>query len=144
MKQTISRFNPESDQDIDGELNDLGRDHLQLFGLIGKFTSRVHSGSEVSWLRVLLERIITLILSHCEAEENMLKRVGHPGLTAQKEAHRRIVAELEDFHKSLLAGLNLPNDAYFHLFDSLIVHHLRDDPGCEDVDELASWLAAGP
>jgi hemerythrin len=144
MRQTTSRLNPDLDEDIDGELRDLGRDHMQVFALIGKFINRVRSGSETSWALVLLERIIMLILIHCQAEENLLRRIGHPSLAEQNAAHRRILAELEHFREGLLTGRDLPLNEYFHVFDSLIVHHLRDDPGCEDVGELADWLAAGP
>jgi len=144
MRQPTLSFNPELDEEFESELRDLGREHARVFALVGKFINLVRAGAEASWLLVLLERIIMLILAHCQTEESLLRRQGHPALVTQSEAHRLILGELEHFHDGLLTGQNLLTNEYIHLFDSLIVHHLRDDPGCDDVSELTDWLTAGP
>jgi len=129
VKQTFS-IHPRHDTDLDHELIKISQEHAQIFVLVGKFMSIARSGGEISWLLVLLDRIIALTLSHCQDEENQLRRRRSRGLSKQQEAHFHIVRELERSHALMQSASTPATDDYLHVFDSLIVHHLHDEE-CE-------------
>jgi hemerythrin len=130
LVKPIFSIHPWHDTDLDHELIKISQEHAQIFTLVGKFMSIARSGGEISWLLVLLDRIIALTLSHCQDEENQLRRRRSRGLARQQEAHFLIVRELERSHAMMQSASTPSTDEYLHVFDSLILHHLRDEE-CE-------------
>jgi hemerythrin len=76
----------------------------------------------------LIEQIIQQTTAHCRVEEDMLRLMNHPSLKNQTETHKRIMDELAAFRDGIVGAKVGPLSEHWHLLDSLIVHHIRDEP----------------
>lgn len=142
MRQRVSSLHLESNSAVHA-INRIGLQHERIFSLVGEFLSLARSDAEASRLLCILEKIIKQTLSHCRTEESMLQRLEHPSLATQSEAHSDIIGELDEFREGMLAGRDMQRIEYIHLLDSLIVHHLREEPAHEGIKGLTTWLSSG-
>ena len=115
--------------------NGIRLEHAQVFALVAEFLGSVRSDAKADRVLNLLERIIKLTLDHCRSEENILRHVGSPSLGTQCETHRRILEELTDFRDGMMTCRGASASEYLHLLDMLIIHHVRDESGFEDLDK---------
>ena len=141
MGQRVSSLHPESSSAMHA-MNRIGLQHERIFSLVGEFLSLARSDAEASRLLHILEKIIKHTLSHCRTEESMLQRLEHPSLATQSEAHSDIISELAEFREGMLAGRDMQRIEYIHVLDSLIVHHLREEPAYEGIKGLTTRLSA--
>jgi hemerythrin-like metal-binding protein len=143
MGQRLFSIHSGLDASAERGLNEIRQEHARIFALIREFIGLVRSDTDAPRLLVLLEKIIELSQTHSRNEENILRQLGHPGFATQCELHRHIIEELANFRDGMMAGQGVPSSECAHLLDSLIVHHIRDEPASYRPGELATWLAAG-
>jgi hemerythrin-like metal-binding protein len=106
----------------------LDRQHVRIFALVKEFNGALRDGGDRERLLAIMEEIIERSQGHFAAEENMLREIEHPSYRFQRATHRLIVDELMLFHRFLVSSPTLGVEQCLHAMDSLLVHHVKDEP----------------
>ena len=108
-------------------VREIERAHKEIFAMVWEFIASVHSHAPTAHLVVLLDDIIEQTVAHCRIEESVIPRLGHPTYAPHFELHQLIVDDLLRLRNGAASGQNVSTGEYVHLFDALIVHHVRED-----------------
>ena len=127
MGQRIFQMKPGHECD-EQRLLGLDRQHVRIFALVKEFNGVLREGGDRERLLAVLEEIIERSQGHFAAEERMLRDVEHPSYRFQRATHRLIVDELMLFHRFLLSSATIGVQQCLHAMDSLLVHHVKDEP----------------
>lgn len=110
------------------QLRGIDRQHTRIYALVKEFGTALHDGADKERLLLILDEIIERAQSHFAAEERMLRDIEHPSYRFQKTTHRLIVDELMLFHRFVVSNQVLTREQCVHAMDSLLVHHIKDEP----------------
>jgi len=105
----------------------IAAEHRQLFLLISNFQAGVRIGWEHPQLAALYERVIGLSIAHFAHEESLLSEIEHPGFATHESAHGKMIADLAP--ATYLDSLDPGGIELQHMFDAILVHHIREDVG---------------
>jgi hemerythrin len=106
----------------------IDRQHMRIYSLVKEFNTTLHEGGERERLLLILEEIIERSQGHFAAEERMLREIEHPSYRFQKTTHRLIIDELMLFQRFVVSSLVVSREQCVHAMDSLLVHHIKDEP----------------
>jgi len=104
-----------------------GRDDEYIFTLVRVFINLARLGTDEAKLFILFEKIDEQAILHFRDEEERLKQLSHPSRATQREDHCRIQGDLAIFRDRVLSGQAVSTSEYMHVFDSLIIHHVREE-----------------
>ncbi|CAA7618069.1 bacteriohemerythrin [Magnetospirillum sp. UT-4] len=71
-------------------------DHRDLLELCNEFLAAAQTGSAISQLAAILDRLVLRTRAHFVAEERLLDRHGYPGLAMHKAEHDRLLAQADN------------------------------------------------
>lgn len=126
-------------------LGSIDDEHREIIDLIHQFDTLLRQGSSVEQVVDLFAVVLSNTRSHFREEEQYMLEVGHDGYRAHKEAHDRLLDELEDTMKDCEDG------AYSHRYlklaqrvsDWFVVHMQKmDEPMLNAGGTDASPIAA--
>jgi hemerythrin-like metal-binding protein len=110
------------------QLRCIDRQHTSIYTLVQEFNMALRERADRDQLLGILEEIIARSQGHFATEERMLFAAGDPGYAEQSFAHRLIIEELTLFHAFVLSAKAVTREQCIHAMDSLLVHHIKDDP----------------
>jgi hemerythrin-like metal-binding protein len=112
----------------DEQLRCIERQHRHVYALVKDFNPARRRGADRDRLLFILKEIIHWAQGHFATEERILFEVASSGYSLQKAAHRVIIDELTLFHDFVMSSKSVTRDQCIHAMDSLLVHHIKDDP----------------
>jgi hemerythrin-like metal-binding protein len=122
-------FHMTSGDDCDDEqLRGIDQQHLHIYQLVKDFSTALHGGCDRDRLLPILEETIRSARVNFATEERLLRDVDNSGYQTHRNAHRLINDELKLFHGFVVASRSVTFAQCVHAMDSLLVHHIQDDP----------------
>jgi hemerythrin len=146
MGQLLLSVDTGLDANIENDFREVGRGHACIFGLVSEFIGMVRSGVEVHSLAVVLDDIMVQTSAHFLLEETMMRQLKHRTWVTQCQVHQQIVNEIASFRDRMATAAGIPTADYLHVFDSLIIHHIRDEMPSKNISNSAPawrWMDYG-
>lgn len=102
--------------------------HKQLIALSNSLIQAMINGMGEEVLDEIFEELREYTVTHFADEEAYMKEIGFPGRDAQKEAHRQLTADVDEFRVRLIDdGSVTPNEALDFINDWMIKHIMEMD-----------------
>jgi hemerythrin-like metal-binding protein len=146
MGQLLSTVDTGLDATTENGVREVGRGHACIFALVGEFIGMVRSGAETHRLAVVIEDIIAQTTDHFRTEEAMMRHLGHRTWATQSKIHQKILNEIASLRDRMATGESVPTGDCLHVFDSLIIHHVRDEMPSQTLGKTAPawrWMDYG-
>jgi len=103
-------------------------DHKRLIELINSYENAVGS-KDLDLLKSTFEGLLKYTETHFSREENLMRAIHYRGYREHKDAHQKLIEELQKFHNRIIykdGHISLPEVSRF-LHDWLINHVLEED-----------------
>lgn len=126
MSELSSDYTKWSSQYVIG-IDRIDFEHKIFLDLIGDFHQEILSKSDKSNLEATLNEIILYAKFHFCSEENMMARMGYPGLAAHQEIHYHLIDILNNKMVALSMGAIEPIDVLSFLVDWFVKHTTLED-----------------
>lgn len=78
--------------------------HHALFKLVDRLSEAIFEKKENEFIGELLNSLIEYTKMHFAAEEKLMLQINYPGLLQHKEAHEKMVAQVQEFQRRFKAG----------------------------------------
>ncbi len=78
--------------------------HHALFKLIDRLSEAIFEKKENEFIGELLNSLIEYTKMHFAAEEKLMLQVNYPGLLQHKEAHEKMVAQVQEYQRRFKEG----------------------------------------
>ena len=103
--------------------------HHALFKLVDRLSEAIFEKKEKEFIGDLLNSLIEYTKMHFAAEEQLMLQVNYPGLLQHKEAHAKLVSQVQEFQRRFKEGDNAVNGeiSKFLMTDWLVNHILGMD-----------------
>jgi hemerythrin len=82
----------------------LDEHHHALFRLVDQLNEAILEERENEIIGQVLDALVDYTKMHFAAEEHLMRQVGYPGLPQHKEAHGRLVAQVQEFQDRFRNG----------------------------------------
>lgn len=113
---TIKIINWSDDLSIGHDLIDT--DHKKLLALLNKLIAAHYAGVSSSILMGVLADLQAYTEEHFTREEEILERLGYPGLTEHRDQHHQFIADLEHITTSKAGG------ALIQMLSDWLINHI--------------------
>ena len=109
-------------------VDEVDRQHENLFGILNKMHAAVTSGAEQSAVSDILDELITYTVEHFETEENMFREYQYPEQEDHRLEHNELAASVLDLQRKFREGsATISFEVLEFLSDWLTDHTLRSD-----------------
>ncbi len=85
-------------------IKEIDNDHKSLFDLIGQFYDAYASGKGAEKLDPVFDELMAYSEYHFKREEELLEKIGFPGLDEHKESHKFIKKKVIELYRRYKAG----------------------------------------
>jgi hemerythrin len=99
--------------------------HQKLFEIINGLAEAMRDGKGDDVVRDTVEQLAVYTRTHFLQEEALMRRTGYPGLGAHQEQHRRLMADVETYKKSLEQGRSASLVSLLNFVRQWLVQHIR-------------------
>lgn len=82
----------------------LDEHHHTLFKLVDELSAAILEKREGQVIGGVLDSLVDYTKMHFAAEEHLMQQAGYPGLSQHREAHERLVAQVQDFQRRFGEG----------------------------------------
>ncbi len=114
----------------------LDTDHKRLIDIVNKLYEASAKGLDQTPALALLDELISYTKTHFIHEETLMRKTAYPQFIPHKIEHDRLLSQIEDLKKRLLAGqVALSQDTVVYLRTWLCDHIIKIDRS------LGAWLA---
>ncbi len=106
-------------------LNEIDRQHKILIGMINELNYHVKEEHDVSFIQRILQGLIDYTVSHFCYEEGLIERHGYEGVVAHKEKHKKLVAQIEDLQRRVVAEEEDILDELLRFLNDWLAKHIK-------------------
>lgn len=82
----------------------MDKHHHTLFSLIDQFDNAIHEKNEYALIGEVLESLFRYTKMHFAAEERLMRMAGCPGIPEHKDAHGRLLNQVQELQRSHRKG----------------------------------------
>lgn len=99
--------------------------HKKLFDIINQLTDAMRVGKGQEIVSDIVSQLILYTRTHFQQEEALMERTQYPELSAHRELHRKLVADVERFQRELDGGLRPNTVSVLSFLKDWLTQHIQ-------------------
>ncbi len=106
-------------------IREIDKQHRKLIDLINDLHRAMKSGSGSQQAGTILNQLVDYTSTHFSYEEGLLQKCDYPDITAHKERHKKLVAQIVDFQRKFQEGNSTISVEIMDFLKSWLVDHIK-------------------
>lgn len=101
--------------------------HKRLVNMVNQLYSAMQSGKGDLMVRQVLEQLVMYTKTHFAAEEDLMRKVGFPGLQTHQAEHRDMTDKAQQMINSLKAGKMVATVSLASFLKEWLINHIQKE-----------------
>ena len=101
--------------------------HQELFGMVNDLHNAIVANKGREILGPTFDKLAKLTIEHFETEEGLMERIDYPSLTAHRQKHQVLTAEVKDLANKFKTGQMVMSITLSNFLAKWLRHHIKED-----------------